>query len=229
MFQSWYNLTFLHWRYDPKIVQPLLPPGLKVDTFDQAAWVGLTPFYLTNLHPLFFPALPWISHFPETNLRTYVLDPYGRRGIWFFSLESARLLAVLGARLTYCLPYHWASMRVIREIDHLHYQSIRKWPGSRDAMTDITVRIEQPFTPEELETFDHFLTARWRLYTVFGKQLVVAKVEHAPWPLMRAEILKLDQNLTTAAGLPLPQSQVLVHYSPGVDVRVSRPMLVRTI
>jgi uncharacterized protein YqjF (DUF2071 family) len=46
-------------------------------------------------------------------------------------------------------------------------------------------------------------------------------VEHRPWPLHRAEVVELDQNLLTAAGLPAPRGDPLVHWSPGVRTRIS--------
>jgi uncharacterized protein len=33
----------------------------------------------------------------------------------------------------------------------------------------------------------------------------------------------LDDHLLTAAGLPAPEGEPLVHYSPGVDVTIGRP------
>ena len=44
-----------------------------------------------------------------------------------------------------------------------------------------------------------------------------------PWPLHRAEALTVDDGLISAAGLPEPSGEPLVHYSPGVDVRIGRP------
>jgi uncharacterized protein len=38
MRQTWKRLTFLHWPFDPALVRPLLPEGLELDTFDNAAW-----------------------------------------------------------------------------------------------------------------------------------------------------------------------------------------------
>lgn len=37
MSQTRRRLTFLHWPYEPALVQPLLPSGLVLDTFDGAA------------------------------------------------------------------------------------------------------------------------------------------------------------------------------------------------
>ena len=69
MINRWDHLTFLHWPYRPEVIQRMLPPGLVVDTFDGRAWVGLVPFVM-EVRPPRGPALPWISHFCETNVRT---------------------------------------------------------------------------------------------------------------------------------------------------------------
>src|SRR2546423_2489451 len=90
MLQEWRHLTFLHWRYRPDVIQALLPAGLTVQTMDGSAWVGLIPFLMSGVRPPRVPALPWLSRFPETNVRTYVSGPDGGTGIWFLSLHAAR-------------------------------------------------------------------------------------------------------------------------------------------
>jgi uncharacterized protein len=157
MRQTWKRLTFLHWPYDPAVIGRLIPRGLALDTFDGAAWAGLAPF---EIH-----GTPGIPYFPETNLRTYVIGPDGSRAVWFFSLEAARLAAVVGARIGYHLPYFWAKMRVSAEDGAVHYQSRRHWPHSSSAVTDIVIRPGEQFAPEELSARDHFLTSRYRLYS----------------------------------------------------------------
>jgi uncharacterized protein YqjF (DUF2071 family) len=74
MRNEWRELTFLHWAYDPDEIQPLLPDGLTVETWGDYAWVGLVPFRM-HVRTKRGPYVPWISHFPETNLRTYVRGP----------------------------------------------------------------------------------------------------------------------------------------------------------
>jgi uncharacterized protein YqjF (DUF2071 family) len=98
MYQTWNWLAFLHWSYPPEVVQRLLPSRLRVHDLDGRAWVGLTPFVLGDLRTPAAPAPPWFSRFPETNVRTYVVGPDGREGLWFFSLDAARLEPVLVAR-----------------------------------------------------------------------------------------------------------------------------------
>src|SRR5262249_20403658 len=89
MRQSWRELTFLHWRVEPALVRPLVPDDLRLDLYGGIAWIGLVPFVVADLTLPNAPAVPWLSSFPETNVPTYVIDPRGLRGIWFFSLDAA--------------------------------------------------------------------------------------------------------------------------------------------
>ena len=220
MFQGWNHLTFLHWQYSPQVIRPLLPPNLELDTFDGAAWVGLTPFLLTGLRPPGCPMLPWLSQFPEMNVRTYVRGPDGQRGIWFFSLEADRLAAVLGARLFYGLPYRWAQMRVHHDSASIEYTSHRHFgPGH----ANIAIQMGSPIHPNEQE---RFLTARFRLYTKIAGRLAFAQVDHAPWPLQSATGLRLEQNVIENSGLPAPVGEPLAHFSPGIDTRIGRPIFI---
>ena len=219
MIQGWCRITFVHWRYSARVIAARLPAGLAVDTFDGSAWVGLTPFLVSGLRPPLLPALPWISRFPETNLRTYVVGPDGKRGVWFFSLDAARLAAVAAARAAYGLPYAWSSMRVEEQPGRVAYRSRRLWPDRR---ARIEVDVEHGGAAETGDV-EVFLTARYRLYSVVRGSLMAAPVEHVPWPLERARITKLDQTATDAAGLPPPGGPLLAHYSPGVTARIAAP------
>ncbi|HEV2930385.1 MAG TPA: DUF2071 domain-containing protein [Propionibacteriaceae bacterium] len=221
MYQTWSWLSFLHWPYDPAVVQRLLPNSLEVQTFQGQGWVGVTPFFLEDLRTPVAPALPWFTSFPETNVRTYVVGPDGREGLWFFSLDAARLEPVLVARSTYALPYMWSAMAVERDGPVIRYRSRRSWPGPTPATSRITVEIGDRLRSEELDEFDHYLTARWQLYTTLGPVLARSTVEHEPWPLYRAVVRELDTDLVAAAGLPAPEGDPVVHWSPGVRTRIS--------
>ncbi|MDR2983222.1 MAG: DUF2071 domain-containing protein [Nocardiopsaceae bacterium] len=222
MRQQWRRLTFLHWQFEPEVVQRLLPRWLEPDLFDGAAWVGLVPFFM-HVATRDGRELPWVSRFCEINVRTYVRDQAGRTGIWFFSLDAARLGAVAVARATYKLPYFWSHMRITGAGDQVSYHCRRTLPGPRWATSDVSVDIGDRYQDRELGARDHFLTARWILFTIFGGRPTLARASHEPWPLHRARVRRLDDSLIAAAGLPAPQAEPLVHYSPGVDVAISRP------
>ena len=222
MHHRWTAVTFLHWPYPPELVQRLLPQGLEVETVDGAAWVGLIPFRMENVRLSGLASLPWASRFPETNVRTYVRGPAGRAGIWFFSLDAARLGAVVAARVAYGLPYFWAAMSVQRDGDRVCYRSRRHRPGRGVAGCQAHVEVGTPYDQGELGALDHFLTARFRLYTLIAGRNAAADAEHPPWPLARARLLDLKDDLIVAAGLPRPDQAPLVHFSPGVRVRIGR-------
>jgi uncharacterized protein YqjF (DUF2071 family) len=226
MSQRWERLTFLHWSFDPSTVQRLVPEWLHVETFDGAAWVGAVPFFMRVATPRGHP-IAWVSHFCETNVRTYVRDHEGRSGIWFFSLDAARLGAVITARATYRLPYFWSRMRLDERDGEIAYTCRRRWPDPQTATSRIHIRIGDPFTTSDLNDRDHFLTARWVLFSAAGNRTRFARAWHTPWPLFRAEPIDIDHRLITMAGLPSPQGQPIVHYSPGVDVRIGRPQRYR--
>ncbi len=225
MLQGWHDLASVHWRYDPEVVQALLPDGFRVDTHDGAAWVGLLPFYMRRIRVPGLPAFGPLSTFPETNIRTYLVDPDGRRGVWFCSLDVTRLLPALVARATYRLPYCWARMSIEQDGDTWTYRSARRWPRG-EASSAVRVRVGAALPAEEVAELDHFLTARWALGSRLGRRLLWAEVDHEPWVVHRAELLELDETLLAAAGLPAPTGDPVVLWSPGVEVRIGRPRTV---
>jgi uncharacterized protein YqjF (DUF2071 family) len=222
MLHRWDQIAFLHWKYDTETVQRMLPDGLVVEEHDGHAWVGLIPFFMkVRIPPL--PRIPWLLEFPETNVRTYVRGPSGESGVWFFSLEAARLSAVLGARATYRVPYYWAKMRLDRRSEMIEYTTRRRWPGPRGIRSVVGIEIGEAYRPEDLTEFDHFLTARWTLYGTWGGQLLLARAQHSPWPLHRARVYRYEDEVVQALGLPAQDGAAVVHWSPGVDVRIGYP------
>src|SRR5262249_22314243 len=153
------------------------------------------------------PAVPWASFFPETNVRTYVRGPDGRSGVWFFSLDAARLPAVLTARAWYGLPYRWSVMGVRTDGDRrARYRCARGWPdgGPRSA---VDARVGDAIAREDVTELEDFLTARFRMYSRKGDRLRVAPADHEPWPLRRVRDVRAHDELVAAAGLPPPDGE----------------------
>jgi uncharacterized protein YqjF (DUF2071 family) len=225
--QSWLDLTFLHWAVEPEVVAPLLPRGVRPDVIDGRSYVGLIAFRMHRVGWLGLPGLPWLGSFPETNVRLYSVDEAGRRGVVFLSLDAARLLPVLVARIGFRLPYVWARMSARHTGagpgSVFEYTSRRHWPGHRSVRSRISVRVgERVESPSPAE---HFMTARWGLhYAPLGDALYLPN-EHPRWTLYRAELLDLDENLIAADGLPAPLGPPdSVLYAPGVPVRFGPPL-----
>jgi uncharacterized protein YqjF (DUF2071 family) len=215
MLQRWHEIAFFHWSCEPALLQRLLPSGLELDRFDGKAWISLTPFLLTGLRPPLFPRGVSVD-FPEMNLRTYVVGPQGP-GIWFFSLDAARLFAVVGARATYGLPYFSASMAVSKGPAENLYWS-RRASGAK-----ATIRIAKEGRIAQQSPLDVFLTARLRLYSVYAGRLITAQVSHPPWELNRVRILDFEETVRRSMGVEFPSDQFLAHHSPGIDSKIGFP------
>ncbi len=216
MLQCWHEITFCHWSCDPALLRSHVPPQLQVDTFEGKAWISLTPFLLTGLRPPLFPHKLGMV-FPEMNLRTYVIGPRGP-AIWFFSLDAARLLPVIGARAGFGLPYFWADMNVEIHTGENVYLSDRR--GRARA----AIRIGKQDPIHTQSPLDIFLTARFRLYSLRRGRLITAQVAHPPWQLNSARIIELEENVRHAMGVEFPSTDFRVHHSSGVDTRIGRPV-----
>jgi uncharacterized protein YqjF (DUF2071 family) len=223
MHMGWFDLAFLHWRLEPAELSRVLPDGVEPDLFDGSAWVGLIPFSMEAIRFPGLPVIPYVSRFPETNVRTYVRGPDGGEGIWFFSLDVNRLLPALVARGSYRLPYCWGPMSIERSGARIRYRGHRRWPAPAGPGSDVVVEVGDWIGPGDVDELEHWLTARWSLYSRFGSRILTAPVEHRRWPLRRARLIGLDQDIVQAAGLPAPAGDPHVLFSPGVRVQVGRP------
>ena len=235
MTQRWRDLVFLHWAYEPEVVRDAIvasmggadidPNSFELDTFDGRAWVGLIPFRMRDLRLRGLPPIPTTSNFPEINVRTYVRSR-GRPAVWFFSLDTPRLLPTAVARTAFKLPYCWARAEVTSTgtIDDAGDRVVaasvdRRWPAG--GHTRIAVRAGEPVrSTDDDHAFADWLTARWGLVSASRRGLWYGPVEHEPWPLRRAEVLHLDDSLITAAGLPAPEGTPHALYSAGVTTTI---------
>ena len=226
MTQDWNNLGFVHWAYPPEVVQQLLPAGLTVDTYGGSAWVGLIGFSMEDIATSGGVSAGPLSSFPEVNVRTYVVDPQGRRNVWFFSLDINRAGPVAVAQTLFGLPYHWGRCSVEAVGDGWEYRVKRR--SRQNASTRFLVK-PGPMIPEADQTsLEIFLTGRWGMSTVRRNQLFHGSVDHERWPLQRATLVELEDSLVAAAGLPAPEDEPVVHFSTGVSVKIGRLQRVRS-
>lgn len=222
--QEWVSTTFLHWPFEPGIVQRLLPEGLRVDERQGAAWVSLTPFVLARFRPPVGPAIPRLATFPETNLRTYAVGPDGRDGIWFLDIEVASALMAGVMRTVLDLPYDTAAMSV-DESGPIRYRSERSVDGGTVGH-DITVAPGPRLADDGEDSLDQWLAGRWRAFSRRAGRLLATPVRHEPWDLHAAELLACEENLLDHVGLE-PGQPPIVRFAPSVSVRLGPPSPVR--
>jgi uncharacterized protein YqjF (DUF2071 family) len=156
---------------------------------------------MSQVRPANLFAVPWLSHFHETNLRTYVTHPKHGPGVWFFSLEAARYLACFIARQSFKLPYFHSGLS--SKIDDLrwHYEGRRRGgqflpnldikPAGLTKYS-VTIEREENWFNAEPRTFEYWLLERYRLYSLGANdQPFTAMVHHRPYEISRAKILDL--------------------------------------
>lgn len=220
--QTWSDLAFAHYRASRRELRALLPNGVTLQEFDGAAWVGVVPFQLGHMRRRNLPWLPIMPSFPELNLRTYV-EVDGKPGVWFFSLDAQSWPIVLGGRLRFHLPYHYARIQFYEGTNGFVFKSNRlrgrvRFAGRFRAQGDSYLA--------DPGTFEHWATERYCIYSrTLRGEIVRTEVHHPPWPLQDATIEIEHNDLFAAAGLTSPSGTPRCHFSTGVDVVAYPPTL----
>jgi hypothetical protein len=195
---------------------------LPLDTWEGSAWIGVVPFRMSGIRPRFLPAVPWLSAFPELNVRTYVsLD--GKPGVYFFSLDAANPVAVRGARRWFHLPYFDARMKLGDSGDWIDYSSTRTHPGARPAEFSARYRPTGAVYRSVRGDLDYWLTERYCLYATSGGRVWRGEIQHTPWPLQPAEA---DISRNTMAPVEVPPIAPVLHFARRLDVAVWAPELI---
>lgn len=221
MVQQWHDLLFAHWALAPEHIRHLVPSELELDLFAGQAYVAVAPFQMSGIRARGLPPVPGLSRFPELNVRTYVRYR-NVPGVYFFSLDAGNLLAVWGARAGYGLPYFHARMSVKSSAPQTEYSS-RRLQNPRPA--EFRGRYWPTSEPRQRikSSIEYFLTERYCLYVVRSGRVLRAVIHHLPWPLQEAEAEISVNTMAQAAGIELPDTKPLLHFSRFLKVLIWWP------
>ena len=219
MKHRWEELLFLHWEFAPEIVQRLLPAGLKVDTFHGRAFVGVVPFLMRRIRPRWLPAVPWISNFHELNVRTYVIDPQGRPGVWFFSLDADQPLGVWCGKNLFGLPYVYSQMKMAHSAERRVYRCQRR--NSEHVVETVYTPRGAP-APATIGTLEFFLIERYLMFIHSRSgHLSSGQVWHPPYAISRVDLEHWDATPLSWNGFSIPdRCPDHAAWSPAVDVDI---------
>lgn len=225
MTQSWHNLLFAHWRVDASELRKIVPSAFELDLYDGEAWLGIVPFYMTNVGLRSTPSLPWLSSFPELNVRTYVRVA-DRPGVYFFSLDAGQRLAVAVARTFLNLPYFPAVMNVETSGGAVVYHCVRF--GEHPAIFEAEYApTDRPFTASE-SSLEYFLTERYCLYhQTRGGAPYRLEIHHPAWSLQLARAAIKTNTMAAASGVGIGKHPVLLHFARRQDVIAWAPTYLR--
>jgi uncharacterized protein YqjF (DUF2071 family) len=224
---TWANILFAHWPVPAAVLRPLVPARLELETWEGKAWVGITPFCITGARLRGVPPVPFLSTFPEVDVRTYVRFE-GTPAVFYFSMNAPNPVVAAAARLVYHMPYVEAEVESEVQGERIWLRSYRADAETQRAEWEATYwPTSEPFTAEP-GTRESFLIERWALFTVDGEGHVYrTDIHRQPWPVQTAAAEIRKCTLAEADGIPLPEERPLLHYSRGVDVLIWPPNRVR--
>jgi uncharacterized protein YqjF (DUF2071 family) len=215
--QSWRDLLFAHWPMPAALLRRFVPEPLVVQEFEGTSWVGLVPFRMAGVMRRPLPDLPWVSAFPELNVRLYV-EHEGKPGVWFISLDATNPLAVWAARRFFRLPYFNARMQVQQVGDTIQYAAARKHGGEQLLAHYRPTSAVYESKPGSLE---HWLTERYCLYAQAPDGGIWRNdVHHGPWPLQKAAAEITRNTYLSAQGLAPAGAPATLHFARRIDVVV---------
>ncbi len=237
----WSHLVLVTWAVPPARLEPLLPPGLALDTRDGHAFVSFVAFDFEDTRVL---GVRWPFHvnFPEVNLRYYVREPLDaasppdddegrrdaargyRRGVAFVRELVPRFLVAAMARWLYDEPYQTARMRsaVTAADGAVEVAHALERKGARATLR--VVADDRPERPAETSDAHFFKEHRWGYGQRKGR-LLRYEVLHPVWDVLPIRTHALEADF---AGLYGPEWGFLAREQPhstvlavGSDVRVS--------
>lgn len=198
---EWRHLVMLNYEADPRLLAPLVPRGVELDSWGGMHFVSVVGFLFLNTRLLGVP-VPFHRNFEEVNLRFYVRRraPEGwRRGVVFIREFVPRAAIASIARLVYNEPYLALPMR------HTLTQGVAlsacyKWrTGGRWHQLSATTRgALQPTAPGSQEEFitEHY----WGYTAQRDGSTVEYQVEHPRWPAWQVAECALDCDVAALYG-----------------------------
>lgn len=202
MAQRWREVAFVHYECNANELQKRVP--FPLDLFEGKAIVSIVPFIMEGIRFPFLPPVPGLSRLLELNLRTYV-TVNGRRGVYFFTLDSNHLPGVLIARGFFALPYRWIKLAF-----RPNYQF-------QSPALSLEGEVGEP---RASTTFDLWATERYALFTKRGSTTLMGVVLHEPWPLQDLKVTHLEDHFSSMLGPELALKSVLAtSYCARLDVR----------
>lgn len=219
MHQTWNDVLFAHWPIPVEKLQSIVPNCLPLDTYDGQAWVSVVACGMSGVRPRFLPEVPYLSQFPQINVRTYV-TLNGKPGVYFFSLDADQSIVVELARLSFKLPYFRTTI-VYKSDEHhnVSYFSTREDSRASREQFKATYRPISEVRLSEPGSLEYWLTERYCLYSVDTKGRVYrGEINHCRWPLQHAEAEIEVNSLLSSYGITLSTSKPLLHFAKKLHV-----------
>ncbi|MGE0883344.1 MAG: YqjF family protein [Blastocatellales bacterium] len=184
---EWRFLAMINYEVDPDILQPLVPRGTELDSWQGKTFVSEVGFLFLNTKLMGVP-IPFHRNFEEINLRFYVrrkAEDGWRRGVVFVKEIVPRLAIATVARIIYNENY--VARRMWHGTDLTGISLIKSGMveyGWLETSGRNYLRVKTMGEPMQLETGseEEFITEHyWGYASQRDGGTIEYKVEHPPW------------------------------------------------
>lgn len=180
----------LNFEVAPEILQPYVPPGLKLDLWERKSFVTVVGLnFITN--KVFGLRLPLLPSFEQVNLRFYVRLPWnGPRGVVFIKEIVPRYRVSAIARLLFKQNYSTCPMshRVEPESGTKEKEELVEYSWRHDKKWQkMAVHGHGGYEFPAKGSIEDFIVERYRGYTNKGPKVMEFQVAHPPWRIKPAK------------------------------------------
>ncbi|ALC86812.1 hypothetical protein AM499_14000 [Bacillus sp. FJAT-22090] len=221
MTQEWRDVLFLHWPVSAKDIRDHIPSELKLDLYDNMAWLGLVSFQVKGNRPRLVPPIPGLSSYLELNVRTYV-SYKGKSGVFFFSLDANNPVIVKLATIGNFLPYRQANIHLQKRNNIF---SVSSKVSNANSIPETLITSFEPM-PEIMEgtSLERWLTERYCLWTKINNDLYRVDIWHAPWKLQNVKGGVVENSMASFLKGDYQKNPPIAHYSKRKKVRSYLPI-----
>jgi hypothetical protein len=184
---EWRYLAMINYEIEPELLQPFVPAGTELDTWNGKMFASMVGFLFLNTRLLGLP-VPFHTNFEEVNLRFYVRrrGPEGwRRGVVFVKELVPKTAIAAVARLVYNENYQALPMRHTleqrRETASTSVTAEYGWRAN-GRWNRLQVQTDGPLLPMASGSEAEFIAEHyWGYAAQRDGGCVEYQVEHPPW------------------------------------------------
>jgi hypothetical protein len=198
----------LNYEVDPSLLNPYVPSGTSLDSFNGKTYVSLVGFRFCRTKLLGYLPVPFHTDFEEVNLRFYVRRQNSdggddRRGVVFIAEVVPRRAIAATARLVYGENYKYAPMRHRVETEGLGRIAEFQWQINGQWCRISAQTAGLPAQPQT-GSLEQFITEHYWGYSAQpnGESLEY-HVSHVPWQVRATESASFDGDANAFYGREL--------------------------
>ncbi|NML21487.1 DUF2071 domain-containing protein [Pseudoflavitalea sp. G-6-1-2] len=191
---AWKKLVLANYAVDAALLQPYLPPGLELDTFNGTCYLSLVGFMFRDTRVMGMK-IPYHVNFPEVNLRFYVRYDDGKqvkRGVVFLSEIVPKYAVAFIANTLYKENYRRMPMEASEEFAGEQLEVRYRWKF-RDKWNHIAAKANSISLPLQSGTEEEFITEHfWGYATDSFSSANEYQVAHPRWELYPVKEYSID-------------------------------------